>query len=61
MVGIGIAVVSVSGLSSAVEPLRPGGPRILPLFGAGLVLLLGIAITARGLVQMQESFRSTGL
>ena len=49
LVGIGIAVVSVSGFSSAVSRFAPL-VRILPLFGAGLVLILGLAITARGLV-----------
>ena len=50
LVGIGIAVVSVSGLSSAVDRFFPI-VRVLPLLGAGLVLLLGIAITARGLAE----------
>jgi len=49
LVGIGIAVVSVSGLSATVTRFAPV-VRILPLFSAGLVLLLGIAITTRGLV-----------
>lgn len=50
LVGIGIAVVSMSGISSAVDRFAPI-VRILPLFGAGLVLLLGIAITARSLME----------
>lgn len=50
LVAIGIAVVSIAGFTSSVGRFS-GVINLLPVFSAGLILLLGIVISIRGLIE----------